>query len=795
MTALFGERPAQVPRTRDRRLVGFRSHLRAEVVTDDAAYLLSDRGVTALQGDRIEALVPLLDGTRDLSAVLRDAAPEIPPEQVGRLIGRLARAGLVGYSAPVPITDGPAPARACAYWELAGLDGTAALRQVAAAPLDVLTVGGASADGVLEACRAAGLTVAGHGGAHGAHCVVGEDPAVGTDVVRLSLVVCDDYLNPELSEIDAEHRATGRSWLLARPGGSTAWVGPVFQPGSGPCWSCLAHRLRGHRQSEAPVRRALGLTGPVPRPTAQVPPSAAAAAQLTALEAVKWLAGYRHPGQSAVLTLDTLSLTTRHHELVRRPQCPDCGDPGLVARQVRQPVTISTRPKARGGQRACSPQEIRDRYLPLVSPVTGVIEEIRRDPRAPAGLHCYLAGRNPALGGTDLARLRAGLRQLSGGKGTTALDAEVSAMCEALERYSGTLQGDEPRTRDSLRGLGDTAVSPDACQLFAARQFRDRERWNGLHDAFQYVPEPFDDRAPVDWTPVWSLTEERQRLLPTGMLYFPGSLDGSSQPVAGRRSVRADSNGNAAGSSPEDAILHGFLELVERDAVALWWYNRTRQPGVRLDGPGGFGDGWTEELLDVYRQLNREVWALDLTSDLGIPVFAAVSRRTDKPAEDIMFGFGAHFDPAVALRRALTEMNQLLPAVTDARPDGTGYGSTAPETLGWWWGATVRTQPYLLPDPSQPARGPADFGFRNRPDLRDDIEAVVGLLRGHGMDLLVLDQTRPDIGIPVMKVVVPGLRHFWARYAPGRLFDVPVQLGRLSTPTAYDDLNPVPLFV
>jgi oxazoline/thiazoline synthase len=47
----------------------------------------------------------------------------------------------------------------------------------------------------------------------------------------------------------------------------------------------------------------------------------------------------------------------------------------------------------------------------------------------------------------------------------------------------------------------------------------------------------------------------------------------------------------------------------------------------------------------------------------------------------------------------------------------------------------------------------------------------------------------------VVKVVVPGLRHFWARFAPGRLFDVPVRLGRLATPTPYEDLNPVPLFL
>ncbi|MER5768685.1 TOMM precursor leader peptide-binding protein [Streptomyces sp. NPDC001985] len=791
MTALHGERSVRPAETARGRRVGFRSHLRAEVVAGDAAYLLSDRGVTALQGDRIEALVPLLDGTRDLASVLREAARTIPAEQAGRLIGRLAQAGLVGYAATGQDTAADAvrgPARA--YWELAGLDGTDTLQRLAAARVQVLTAGSAAPDRVLEACAAAGLAATARttGRAAGA-----------AGSAHLSIVVCDDYLNPDLRELDALHQVTGRPWLLARPGGSTTWIGPVFTPASGACWSCLAHRLRGHRLTEAPVRRALGLTGPVPRPAARVPASSSAAAELTVLEAAKWLAGYRYPGQSRVLTLETLSLTARHHELRRRPQCPDCGDPGLVAERTRRPVVLVSRPKAPhsgGGHRSRTVQEVHDRYRHLVGPVTGVVDAIRRDPRAPAALHCWLAGRNPAVGGNDLAQLRAGLRQVSGGKGTTPLEAETSALCEALERYSGTLQGDEPRVRDSLRGLGDTALSPDACQLFAPRQFRERDRWNALHSSCQYVPEPFDDRAPVDWTPVWSLTEQRGRLLPTGMLYFAGPPDETVPPVAGRRSLRADSNGNAAGSSLEDAILQGFFELVERDAVALWWYNRTRQPAARLDGAGGgFGDGWTEELIGVYRDLHREVWALDLTSDLGVPVFAALSRRTDKPSEDIMFGFGAHFDPVVAMRRALTEMNQLLPAVVDARADGTGYGSGAPEPLGWWWGATVRNQPYLLPDPTLRAAGPADFGYRYRADLREDTEAAVALLRERGMELLVLDQTRPDLDIPVVKVVVPGLRHFWARYGPGRLFDVPVRLGRLAAPTPYDALNPIPLFV
>ena len=73
--------------------------------------------------------------------------------------------------------------------------------------------------------------------------------------------------------------------------------------------------------------------------------------------------------------------------------------------------------------------------------------------------------------------------------------------------------------------------------------------------------------------------------------------------------------------------------------------------------------------------------------------------------------------------------------------------------------------------------------------------AAEALARGAGSELLVLDQTRADIGLPVVKVIVPGLRPFWARFAPGRLYDVPVRLGRLAAPTRYEDLNPVPLFL
>jgi len=69
--------------------------------------------------------------------------------------------------------------------------------------------------------------------------------------------------------------------------------------------------------------------------------------------------------------------------------------------------------------------------------------------------------------------------------------------------------------------------------------------------------------------------------------------------------------------------------------------------------------------------------------------------------------------------------------------------------------------------------------------------ACVEAARRRGIEVLVLDQTRPDVGLPVVRVIMPGMRHFWARLAPGRLYDVPVALGWLPAALSEEQLNPV----
>ncbi len=721
----------------------------------------------------------MLDGTRTAEQISTELVGRFPQERVLFGLDRLVRSGRAR------VGEGAADGAGAAFWNLAGLDGDQAAGAVAAGAVDLRVLGDVDPRPVAAALAACGIDVG-----------TGTDPGTGTGtdsgINRLMVAVTDDYLHPALAEHNAAALRSGRPWLLARPVGSVLWVGPLLEPGRTGCWECLAQRLSANRQALTYLQRRVGRDAPFATAAARLPVTTSLGAQIIALEAAKWLAGMPD-AEPVVITLDTFSLATERHQLVRRPQCPACGDPSLMAARAHQPVTLSGRKKrftAEGGHRATPPEEFVDAFLHQVSPVTGAVTGLFHldvGHGVPPGLlHGYAAGHNLAREVRDLRMLRHGLRSQSCGKGMTDIQAKASALGEGIERYSGVFQGDEARVTATLAGL-DGAIDPASCLLFSGDQYAGRTEWNVGRSPFNVVYDPLDPDTPIEWSPVWSLNGGGQRWLPTSYLYY-----GYPQRGGGVYAV-ADSNGNAAGTSREDAVLQGFFELVERDAVALWWYNRVQRPAIDLDA---FAEPWIDRIRELYAGLAREVWALDLTSDFGIPVVGAVSRRTDKQAEDILVAFGAHLDPRIALLRALTEMNQFLPAVLPIGSDGSGtYGAYDPEQEWWWRNATVAEATYLRPDPRTTPSGPGRWPALAHDDLADDLALVERLVTERGMEMLVLDQTRPDIGLPVAKVIVPGMRHFWARFAPGRLYEVPVGLGWLAAPTPEHDLNPVPMFI
>ena len=202
---------------------------------------------------------------------------------------------------------------------------------------------------------------------------------------------------------------------------------------------------------------------------------------------------------------------------------------------------------------------------------------------------------------------------------------------EAIERYSGIFQGDEIRTTRRFTDFEPgEAILPKTVLLFSDAQYRSPE---AEPDDSHPVPARFDPSAKMEWSPVWSLRDQRFRYLADEPDVFLLRRR--------RNSSSADSNGCAAGNTLQEAIVQGFLELVERDAYAIWWYNRLQREELDLSQ---FDDSYVQDLRSQLGDQGRKLWVLDITSDLGVPTYVAILHWMQNGHENIEFGSGAHFD-------------------------------------------------------------------------------------------------------------------------------------------------------
>ena len=638
-----------------------------------------------------------------------------------------------------------------------------------------------AAEEALRACRVRVEAIDVKGGRElgAALAKLGVRVVKGTADLRVTLV--DDFLERERAELNRKRVAERKPWLLVQPAGMVPLVGPVFRPGEGPCWACLFDRMIRNREvkgflERGPARR-IATSPLVERPVGQ------GANQLAAVEIAKAIAtAFRTDLNDNIVSFDLAGATIARHHVSRRPQCAVCGDKALTdPNRTPAPVELVAGTKllmTSGGYRSVSSRATVARNRKHVSPLTGEESRLERNEvDLPLNTN-YFAAHNFSAPAVSVDELRSGLQGGSFGKGSTAEQGEASALMEAIERYSGIFQGDEIRvTRRYTDFAPGDAILPNDVLTFSDAQYRKRlaqmpgtELGEGEQTP---TPAPFNRSAETEWSPAWSLRDQRFKFLPTGMLYFfhRGESDINH--------INSDSNGCAAGNTREEAIVQGFLELVERDSYAIWWYNRVRRPALDL---ARFEDFYVRDLQTQFAATGRKVWVIDITNDLGIPSYVAMSHAIENGRDFVEYGSGAHFDPRIALLRALTELNQFLSIGLTGQRDAGGGTDEAPFRLA--------DHPHLLPSDDPPVQ--PDFATKfGALDTREQALACVDVAKRAGLDFLVLDQTRPDIDAPVVRVIVPGLRHFYRRFGPGRLYDVPVKLGWLDRPTPESDLNPM----
>ncbi|MEU8269412.1 YcaO-like family protein [Sphaerisporangium sp. NPDC049002] len=258
-----------------------------------------------------------------------------------------------------------------------------------------------------------------------------------------------------------------------------------------------------------------------------------------------------------------------------------------------------------------------------------------------------------------------------------------------------------------------------------------------VRDLPRSTPTLLHDGLPLDWVVGRSLVDGSETLVPKDVVGF--SLvrkEGWNPPV-----FLESTNGLASGNTLVEGILHALYEVIERDAVTASMTGGDR--GVRVD-PGTLGSPVVDELCAMMARAGVSLEVRLLRSPTELPCFLARITCDDYPPE--FAGYGCHLSSEIALTRAVTEAAQ--------------------SRLGYVSGARDDLRPDVHKDPpkKRPPVPVAEAGeaIQELPaheSLVDDLEDVVKRAAvAFSNAPLVVDLTRDDIGVPVVRVVAPGSR-------------------------------------
>ena len=226
--------------------------------------------------------------------------------------------------------------------------------------------------------------------------------------------------------------------------------------------------------------------------------------------------------------------------------------------------------------------------------------------------------------------------------------------------------------------------------------------------------------------------------------------------LAGSGAFLMSSSGLASGNHLLEATSHAICELVERDATTLWRCGDEESRRSRRVDLATVDDPDCREILGRYERAGAATFVWETTSDVGIPAFVCVLvDREPNPGRAIapMAGYGCHPARGVALLRALTEAAQTrLTLITGARDD-VRFGMGAPaEDLD-------AARRFLTEHAAvAPERSFHDAPNRPAETFDDDIAWELDRLRAVGLhQVIVVDLSRFELGVPVVRVVIPGL--------------------------------------
>jgi ribosomal protein S12 methylthiotransferase accessory factor len=316
---------------------------------------------------------------------------------------------------------------------------------------------------------------------------------------------------------------------------------------------------------------------------------------------------------------------------------------------------------------------------------------------------------------------------VAAGKGVTLAAAKVSAAMEAIECAH--------------------AETIDRPLFFASRAELARERPAPPLDLLpQMSGASLDDSTRLLWIEARTLDSDLM-MVPYELVhahYCPYDL-----PAAG--SFQATTNGLASGNTLAEAVCHGLFEVIERDALTLWSRRSAAERHQRSVHVGKGDAPLVEETLAALERNRFRAAVWDITSDAAVPAFHALIIDEADPLGHPGTGTGCHPDKGIALFRAISEAAQVRATYISGGRDDLSRREYDVAHIDAFKRQLEGMQP-------QPARRFADIASSANAHFEEDVAETAARLDKIGCGPVVtVDLSRPESGIFVVRVLVPGL--------------------------------------
>ena len=449
--------------------------------------------------------------------------------------------------------------------------------------------------------------------------------------------------------------------------GLESWIGPVVNLKNASshvdaCWNCL--RLRRLSTEQAPdlaheLDKVANNKQQTTRARSMLTSMAALTGHQLTMEVIKLLSGYVQTDLVGKVNVQNLVTSqSESHKIIPVPWCKVCGyDHQRAAAHTSQ---LKEQQLKRAGMQVGAMSAVSAHQIELTNPlnmmqsvddVTQLFEGWVDDK---TGIIRQLTGHSaqlpdfPVTASASVSNFTSGqydprtVGQVGSGKGLDGVSAHISAIGEAIERYSAARYRLDDCHYASISQLSGPYIDPNDLVLYSKKQYHTP----------QFPFSSWHKKRKIHWSKGVYLGGKEPVWVPSLVSYFNFSCPYEEQ------FSQVSSNGLAAGQDNDDAGIRATYELIERDAMMLTWYAKQPCQRLKLDA---VNSGKMRVMLDELSAMGMklELYLLDVGVHVPTVVCLAFGDGLTTPAVSV--ALACHGDIQVAMKKALLEQGHVMP--------------------------------------------------------------------------------------------------------------------------------------